>query len=587
MYFYSLFFKLETAIFVASIAIVPAQALEFPSFDGSNNNLVNLDWGKVHTPLIRLAPPAYEDGYSTPRSLASDGVTTLPNPRDISNVVVRQDGQSLPNSLNISNWLFQWGQFVDHDISLNEPEFGAPPSNIPVNPIDIATGKPDTLYSPFGIPFTRNEIVPGTAIPGVPAEHHNRITAYIDASMVYGSSVSISNQLRTFTDGLLKTNIINGEELLPKASEVNVPIANPLGIERDQLFAAGDVRVNEQLGLIATHTLMVREHNRLARELKNRLDAGDSELIKALRDSGLSEDEFLFQGARKVVAAQIQIITYNEFLPLLIPDDALGEYTGYNPQVNASVSEEFANAAFRFGHTTLSPTLLRVDHNNQIIALLALNESFFNTQEIIDNGVDSLLMGLASQTSQAFDPFLVDELRNFMFPAASGGNDLASVNIARGRDVGLGSLNYLRSHLGLTPYDSFTEINPDLLISERLSRIYLSVNDIDLWVGGLAENPYQSNVILGETFATIVADQFQRLRDGDRFFYLNHLDTLTFLEPQITNTTLADLVIRNSTIEDIQDNVFFYNTSTVPEPSTVIFLVGFGMIFFTRYPQKF
>jgi peroxidase len=216
------------------------------------------------------------------------------------------------------------------------------------------------------------------------------------------------------------------------------------------------------------------------------------------------------------------------------------------------------------------------------MAEFSLNEAFFNIPEIINYGADSLLMGLASQKSQAFDPFLVDQVRNFLFGAASGGNDLASVNIARGRDVGLGSLNQVRTDLGLTPYDSFTAINSDPTISNRLGRIYLSVDDVDLWLGGLAEKPYQNGAILGETFKTIVVDQFTRLRDGDRFFYLNDLDTLTLLEPNLEDTNLAELIARNSTITGMQSDAFSYTQRDIPESSTVFPLMGLGILFLIR-----
>ena len=184
-------------------------------------------------------------------------------------------------------------------------------------------------------------------------------------------------------------------------------------------------------------------------------------------------------------------------------------------------------------------------------------------------------MGLASQKSQAFDPFLVDEVRNFLFPAASGGNDLASVNIARGRDTGLNSLNAIRSSLGLSPYNSFTEINSDPTIVNRLSNVYASVDDIDLWIGGLAEKSYQVDALLGETFSTILDDQFTRLRDGDRFFYLNDLEALTLFDSNIETVTLSQLILRNSSVTGIQSEAFIY--VGVPESSSVVSLLSLGI----------
>jgi hypothetical protein len=69
-------------------------------------------------------------------------------------------------------------------------------------------------------------------------------------------------------------------------------------------FKAGDVRVNEHVGLATLHTLWIREHNRLATVLQ-----------------GLNPhwgDETLFQEARRIVAAEVQHITYTEFLPVVL-----------------------------------------------------------------------------------------------------------------------------------------------------------------------------------------------------------------------------------------------------------------------------
>ncbi|MGK7944176.1 MAG: peroxidase family protein, partial [Microcystaceae cyanobacterium] len=465
----------------------------------------------------------------------------------------------------------------DHDLDLNEPEADAPSRNISVNQIDIATGQADPLYSPFGIPFTPNSVIEGTGTDlANPAQHSNKITSYLDGSVIYGSSQTTADALRTFSEGKLKMQTVNGEHLLPFITEADVPVSNPLNLPESQLFASGDQRVNEQVSLIAIHTVMAREHNRLATEIKARLGEGEPELVQAFTESGLSEDEFIYQSARKVVGAQIQIITYDEFLPLLVGDHGLTAYQGYDDTINASVSEEFANAAYRFGHTTLSSSLLRVDNDYQVLDSISLVDAFFNTQDILDNGIDELLLGLAYQESQAFDPFLVDEVRNFLFPAASGGSDLASVNIERGRDVGLGSLNEVRIGLGLSPYSSFAEISTNPIIVDRLSTIYDSVDDIDLWLGGLAENPYNPYGILGETFAIIIKEQFTRLRDGDRFFYLNDLEALRLLDPDIESTTLSQIIVNNSTVTAIQSDAF--RSTSVPESSSVISLLSLGFL---------
>ena len=90
----------------------------------------------------------------------------------------------------------------------------------------------------------------------------------------------------------------------------------------------------------------------------------------------------------------------------------------------------------------------------------------------------------------------------------------------------------------------------------QLQSVYGTVDKVDLWVGGLAED-HVNGGSMGQTFTKIIADQFQRLRDGDRFFYLNQFHGSQLAA--IQNTSLADIIARNSTTTNLQDNVFFLN----------------------------
>ena len=163
--------------------------------------------------------------------------------------------------------------------------------------------------------------------------------------------------------------------------------------------------------------------------------------------------------------AEIQVITYREFLPALLGPGALRPYTGYNPSVDASISNEFSTASYRFGHSALSPTLLCVDRNGNEIAQghLPLRDAFFNPSRITDEGgIEPLLRGLAAQERQAVDAFVVDDVRNFLFgPPGSGGFDLASLNIQRGRDHVVPSYNDERETMGLGGVSSFSGVSSD------------------------------------------------------------------------------------------------------------------------------
>jgi len=88
---------------------------EVRSFDGSNNNPKYPDWGASFIALQRFAPAAYSDGVS---EFAGAG---RPSARVISNNIVDQaEGESIPNSFGTSDFLWQWGQFIDHDLDLTD-----------------------------------------------------------------------------------------------------------------------------------------------------------------------------------------------------------------------------------------------------------------------------------------------------------------------------------------------------------------------------------------------------------------------------------------------------------------------------------
>ena len=530
----------------------------FRTIDGSYNNLLYIELGKAETQLLRLFQPAYEDGIAEPRGGGIKKPLTLPNPRDISNKIAKQT-TSVPNYLNASDWLWQWGQFIDHDLDLNEG--GDEEFLIKVNDLN------DPLY-PGYIPFTRVPAASGTGTsPYNPRQQKNDITAFIDASSVYGSDETRANYLRTHDGtGKLKTQVINGEELLP-FNTVGLANANPFKAPEEKLFLAGDVRANEQIGLTAVHTLFVREHNHIADKIGEQFPTlGGNEI---------------YEISRKLVGAEIQAITYNEFLPFLIGKRftpvkgistefgggfGLEAYKGYNSTLNPSVSNEFANAAYRLGHTLLNDKLLRVDKNGIHSIPLGSDKpseaAFFNPHEVIKNGVNSLFVGLAWQAAQEFDHFIVDSVRNFLFPAGTGGLDLASVNIQRGRDVGLPGYVDVYNELGLDSVFGKIQDFKDLPFTyeaiDLFDDIYTSVDEIDLWIGGLAEKPINHG-LLGPTFNLIVSDQFRAARDGDRFFYLNptELKFLKQFDPYIEQTTLSGVIHRNTPENvHIQDNAF-------------------------------
>ena len=521
--------------------------LDRPSIDGLDNNIQNASMNATHEALARWLPSDYADAVS---AMAGEN---RPNPRDISNGIFAQV-ELIPNDAGLTDFFWQWGQFLDHDIDLTD-------GTNPPEPADIQIPEGDELFDPFGsgevtLRFNRSlyDSSTGTSAEN-PREQVNEITGWIDASNVYGSDAERAETLRAM-DGSGRLRMSRGR-LLP----FDEGDADNAGGDTPRLFIAGDVRANEQVGLTAMHTLFVREHNRIADRIR--------------RDNSGMSGEAIYQQARAQVTAYMQIITYKEFVPRLLGEDAMPAYEGYDPTVDARIMNSFSTGAFRLGHSLLSPQILRLnaDGSEHEAGHLPLRDAFFAPDEITENGIEPVLRGLAGQVCQQLDSLIIDDVRNFLFgiPGA-GGFDLASLNIQRGRDHGLPSYNVARRAAGLPPARGFFDISRDPEVRAQLRDTYGSINDIDLWVGGLAES-HVPGAQVGPLFHAILLRQFVALRDGDRFWYENRYneEAVAILE----QTRLSDIIRRNTHIDDeLPDDVFVAATEdspeTIPEPREVV-----------------
>lgn len=487
------------------------------TFDGTGNNLAHPTWGSAATTFLRIVAANYADGVSAPAG------ASRPSARAISNAVAAHPVDTdVLNDRNMAAFVYAWGQFIDHDLDLTNTATGA---------FNIAVPTGDAFFDPLGtgtqvIPLTRSQYV--TDANGV-RQQVNSITAYIDGSMVYGSSESVANSLRTFTGGKMLTSTGG---LLP------LDPTNPFN------FVAGDVRVNENVELTSVQSLFIREHNRLAGQI-------------AVANPSWT-DEQIFQQARRLVIGEIQSITYNEFLPALLGPSAIPRYAGYNANVNVGITNEFSTAAFRLGHSMLADDVEFITNDGEdAFDELALKDAFFNPDLVRQRGIDSVLKYLASSNSEEIDTYIVDGLRNFLFgQPGQGGFDLASLNVQRGRDHGLADYNTTRAALGLARVTSFSQITSDPAIAAALQSVYGSVDNVDLWVGGLAENHVRGGSV-GPTFQRILVDQFTRLRDGDRFWYERDLSGRDLA--MVRSTSLADVISANASISNLQDNVFVFD----------------------------
>ncbi len=493
----------------------PQNAVHFRTIDGSNNNLADPTMNQTGTDFARVGPANFADGVSA--------MTSGPNPRDISNIVVAQanTGEGGPhlvddNGVALSGMMYAWGQFVDHDLDL---EKGGTTTDI-----SITVPANDQFLPPGStIPLTRVAIDPATGVPGHPATAINTITGWLDGSQVYGSDAATAASLRT-ADGHMKTSA--GD---------NLPIDPQSG-----MFMAGDVRAQENPDLTALQTLFVREHNYQVDQLHK-------------EHPNWSGDK-LYEMAKAITTGEMVNITYTEFLPHLLGKGAIDPYHGYDPTVDARITEEFEGAAYRFGHSIVSDEISAISNIGAFTSEQTLAETFFeNPAAFAATGADGLLRHLSGDLANPLDTQLVDGLRNLLVDPPDG-VDLAAINIQRGHDLGLGTLNQTREALKLTPYTSFDQITSDPATAAALEKAYGSVDAIDLWTGGLAEDHVAGGVI-GSTFARIIGDQFTALRDGDQYYFENQgFDKQTLNE--IKGTTLSDLIMRDTDTSAMQSDAF-------------------------------
>jgi hypothetical protein len=495
------------------------------SFDGTGNNLFNFELGSTNEQLLRAAAAEYGDGILT---LAG---ADRPSARVISNALAAQDEDAESNERKLTAYIYVWGQFLDHDIDLTEPPTtGKESANIAV-PNGDPSFDPNSTNSQV-IPFSRSryDATTGTNTSN-PREQINQITAWIDGSMIYGSDKATADSLRTFVGGKLKTSTGTTGVLPPTDASGN--------------FLAGDVRANENIELTSMHALFVREHNRIAAQLA--------------RQNPSWTDEQIYQQARALVGAEIQVITYREFLPALLGQGALSAYRGYNAKVDPSIANEFSTAAFRL-HTLINDDVEFFGNDGRANRdEVALADAFFNPDLLRETGIDGILKYSASTLAQEEDNQIVDGLRNFLFGApGQGGLDLASLNIQRGRDHGLADYNSVREAYGLPRVTSFAETTSDTELQAILKSLYGTVDNIDLWVGALAED-HVPGTSVGQLTREIISDQFERLRDGDRFWYQRVFSGRTLAE--LEQTTLSDIIRRNTTVSNLQSNVFVLNSA--------------------------
>ncbi|KAG8198386.1 hypothetical protein JTE90_021631 [Oedothorax gibbosus] len=279
---------------------------------------------------------------------------------------------------------------------------------------------------------------------------------------------------------------------------------------------------------------------------------------------------------RRILSAVSQHITYNEFISRILGKSFSNKYDlhtqvegyfdGYDSRCDSSIVNEFAAAAFRFGHSLLKPVFDRLDRGYRVLSEpLHLRKSFFNSDMLLTpNVIDHIMRGLVTSSMETLDHSITEEVTNHLFENKQvpfSGMDLAALNLQRARDHGVPGYNEYRKFCNLTKVKSFDELSKEIPshIIERLKSIYNHVDDIDLFSGGLAEKALHGGLV-GPTFGCIIAKQFSLLKKCDRFWYETSNALIRFTEAQLTEirkSTLSKVLCDNSdTIESIQRSAF-------------------------------
>ena len=486
-----------------------------------------------------------------------------------------------------------------------------------------------------GIPNTSDDIV----VEGDP-----------DSPLVLADLNGGAGPIRTghaFLDDIAHNAVPDGLEDGDTEVGGNIP---PDGEYDDELldahYVAGDGRANENVGLTAVHHVFHAEHNRLVEHTKDvtiddarqmLLDgATQAEAVAFLNewlDDPVTEvpmnqgavdaldwnGERLFQAAKFGTEMQYQHLVFEEFARKIQPAiNAFLVPDGFDTTMNPTIMGEFAHVVYRFGHSMLTESVDRYDSafDPQHISLI---QGFLNPLEFDplnpDVAAGDIVRGMTRQVGNHIDEFVTSALRNNLLGLPL---DLATINLARGRDTGVPTLNEARQQFYdatdqnelLEPYRSWVDFaghlkneasiinfvaaygTHELITSQttaegrrdaaltiitgesfgglvvpadRLDFLNAEgdyaggslggLQDVDFWIGGLAEETMPFGGMLGSTFNFVFEVQMEALQSGDRFYYLQRLDGL-HLFGEMENNSFAGMIMRNTDAVHLPSDVF-------------------------------
>lgn len=499
----------------------------------------NQNWGSVGRPHF-----SYVAGTSSRVPLR----TNLPSARHISNVVSNQN-DPIPNRRGIREFFVFFGEFLDHNV------VGTKISKD--DRFDIKLPPNDPLTANFSTGYLRMTRAERTRVFGEggnnPERATNSISSALDLTTVYGPDEERVRLLRTFVGGRLKTSAggfmpLNGPEL------ENEPTHDP------RFFLAGDIRANDHPVLTSLHVIFLREHNYWCEKLAKRYP--------------YLSDEILFQRARKINIAQMQKIAFEEFFPAITGRKLPTKYTGHKRCVDPGISDIFSTAAYRIGHTLVGNNVQRRGPGNTPLEPLPFTNMFFNpARQFLHHGMETFLRGAYNTTAQEVDTMVSSSLRNFLFSNVQFPNqlefdfvDLIAINIQRGRDNAIPAYNDIRELFGFPRARKFSDITSSLTLQNKLSTVYRSPDEIDPWIGLMAED-HADGASMGPTTRKIWDTEFTRIRDADRHFYLRkglfsrrmrrdfpELNEIRMKKKE----TMKELLLRHTHVvaEEVPDNLF-------------------------------
>ncbi|XP_037796031.1 chorion peroxidase-like isoform X1 [Penaeus monodon] len=499
--------------------------LHYRSSDGTCNNLQNQSWGAAYMPYRRLAGHDYGDGISMPRK-ASDS-SDLPNARLVSQAVGR-----LPSSPSSSRSLLHelFGIFVGLDLAATPLVARAETTSCCQKSLDAVTVMINSecasvsisLRDPFLSQFEQTcmpllRSVPAPTCKSGPRDQMNVATAYLDASMIYGSDQDSTNSRRTLHNGHL--HVTDGSVDFSESPYLISPEISAM------------VRV--------IFRMLIRYHNNVADRLKE-INVGWN-------------DENLFQEARRIVVAQVQHVVYNEYIYKLLGPQAITEYQltplteahrrqDYDAGMTLATTSEFETATLHFSQSQIPDQIEVVDAFGKVTQI---DLSSATLEESLGLAPADVLRGVSRQ--DVSNMVFTNEITATSFPGDEPLRiDLLALNTQRGREHGLKGYTAVRAACTNQVIKTFADLTNimDQEVIDRLQNVYTDVRDIDLLVGGASERPVPDGE-LGPTFTCVLAKQFARIRRADRYWYETNIDDTKFNNEQLRalrSTTLAGIM---------------------------------------------